>query len=161
MMRFIWVMLTLSGWAYLYWRTPEWSAVWMYVPAVLCFVNYLYGWMLERSNKLIYFFSLLLWTGNGLSLMLGTYVAAQKDFPLSKDGMVHTALIMTMLFTIFFTLSNYRLAQSVLNRRGNINKQQLVHVRPTLKDYYTKFKRLFKSNKEIVLNLGEEIPMKD
>lgn len=161
MIRFIWILLTLNGWAYLYWCTPEWSAVWMYIPAVLCLVSYLYGWMLEQNNKLIYFFASLLWTGNGLSLMLGSYVAAEKDFPFSINGMVHTALIMTMLFATFFTLSNYRLAQSLLNRRGNVSKQQLVHVRPTAKDYFMKFKRLFKHNQEIMLNLGEEIPMKE
>ncbi|WP_028592414.1 hypothetical protein [Paenibacillus massiliensis] len=145
----------------MYWRTPELSTIWMYIPAALCFVSYLYGWILERNNKLIYFFAALLWTGNGLSLKLGTYVASQKDFPFSTDGMVQSALIMTMLFSTFLTFSNYRLAQSLHNRRGNVSKQQLVHVRPTAKDYFEKFKRLFKRNQEIKLNLGEEIPMKD
>ncbi|PYE49317.1 hypothetical protein HUB98_03840 [Paenibacillus barcinonensis] len=161
MIRFIWFLLTLSGWAYLYWRTPELSAFWMYFPAGINFIMYIYGWMLERNNNLMYFFGGLLWTGNGLSLQLGEYVLTSKDFPFSMSGMVHTALIGTMFIATFLTFSNYRLAQSLLNRRGNVSKQQLVHVRPTAKDYYLKFKRLFVQNEEIVLNLGEEIPMKD
>ncbi|MNW42376.1 hypothetical protein D3C74_195440 [compost metagenome] len=162
MTRFITLLLTLGGWAYLYWRLPGWPLFIPWSLSVVSLIIYLYGWVLERENKLIYFFTGLLWAGAALSLRLKEEVIASPSFPLSITGTVHAAFIAALILSLFFAFANYRLEHNLKNRRGNVSKQQLVHVKPTAADRWKSFKRLFVSSKtEIRLNLGEEIPMKD
>ena len=146
----------------MYWRPPDWSLVWIWVPSIISLVVYMYGWVLERENKLIYFFNCLIWTGIGLSLKAKEAIAAESSFPFSLLGTVHAAFVISLILSVFFTFANYRMEHNLKNRRGNVSKQQLVHVKPTAADRWNSFKRLFvRSKMEIVLNLGEEIPMKD
>lgn len=162
MIRFISLLLTLGGWAYLYWRVPDWP---LFIPWSLCIgglIIYLYGWVLERENKLIYFFTSLLWAGIALSLRLKEEIIASPSFPLPITGTVHAAFIVALILSLFFAFANYRLEHNLKNRRGNVSKQQLVHVKPTAADRWKSFKRLFFPSKtDIKLNLGEEIPMKE
>ncbi|MGG1880334.1 hypothetical protein ABDI30_22565 [Paenibacillus cisolokensis] len=162
MLRFVWLLLTLCGWAYLYWRLPDWPSVLLWVPVIVSLVIYMYGWVLERENKLIYFFTCLLWTGMGLSLKAKEAIATEPSFPISLSGTVHAAFIVSLIISAFLTFANYRVEHNLKNRRGNVSKQQLVQVKPTAADRWNSFKRLFVPSKtEIRLNLGEEIPMKD
>ncbi len=162
MIRFISLLLTLVGWAYLYWRLPGWPLFITWSLSIVSFIVYLYGWVMEQENKLIYFFTSLLWVGAALSLRLKEEILASPSFPLSITGTVHAALIAALILSMFFAFANYRLEHNLKNRRGNVSKQQLVHVKPTAADRWRSFKRLFFPSKtDIRLNLGEEIPMKD
>ncbi|MBG9796069.1 hypothetical protein ABD76_28015 [Paenibacillus dendritiformis] len=162
MTRFIWLLLTLSGWVFLYWRLPNGPLLWVWVPSVISLFIYMYGWTLERENKLIYFFACLLWAGIGLSLKAKEAVATESSFPISISGTAHAVFIVSLIISTFLTFANYRAEHNLKNRRGNVSKQQLVHVKPTAADRWNSFKGLFVRTKtEIVLNLGEEIPMKD
>lgn len=161
MIGFGWLLLTLSGWAYLYGRLPEWVGWWTWLPAFLCFIVYLYGWVLEQRNKLMYFFTGLLWCCMALSGKLYVFLSEQQDFPLSAFSGFRAALIASLLFAAFLTFANHRIQHNLLNRRGNVSKQQLVTVKPTAADHWKKFKRRFVPSPDIELNLGEEIPMKE
>lgn len=162
MIRFVSLLLTLGGWAYLYWRLPGCPLFIPWSLSIISFIVYLYGWVLERENKLIYFLTSLLWAGIALSLRLKEEIIASSSFPLSVTGTVHAAFILSLIISAFLTFANYRMEHNLKNRRGNVSKQQLVHVKPTAADRLKKFKRLFFPSKtDIKLNLGEEIPMKD
>lgn len=162
MIRFVSLLLTLGGWAYLYWRLPGWPLFIPWSLSIIGLIIYLYGWVLERENKLIYFFTSLLWIGIALCLRLKEEIIATLSFPFSITGTVHTAFIAALILSSFLTFANYRLEHNLKNRRGNVSKQQLVHVKPTVADRWKSFKRLFISSRtEIRLILGEEIPMKD
>ncbi|MNB91623.1 hypothetical protein D3C75_387070 [compost metagenome] len=140
---------------------PDWFGMWMWFPVIFCLIVYLYGWVLEHENKLIYFFTGSLWTGMVLSGKLNAFLKGQPDFPLSAAAGLHGSLIAGLLFSLFITFANIRLQHNLLNRRGNVSKQQLVVVKPTAADRWKKFKRLFIRSKDIELNLGDEIPMKE
>ncbi|QQZ58920.1 hypothetical protein JI735_19510 [Paenibacillus sonchi] len=161
MIGFVWLMLTLGGWVYLYWRLPDCAGFWSWLPVILCLIVYMYGWVLEHRNKLIYFFTGLLWTGMALSGRLHAFLKGQPDSPLSAAAGFHAALIAGLIFSSFITFANSRLQHNLLNRRGNVSKQQLVAVKPTPVDRWKKLKRLFIRSPDIELNLGEEIPMKE
>lgn len=162
MIRFIWLLLTLSGWAYLYWQLPGWPLFIPWSLSIVGLIIYLYGWILERENKLIYFFTGLLWAGIALSLRLKDEITTAPSFPVSVTGIMHAAFIAALILSLFFAFANYRLEHNLKNRRGNVSKQQLVHVKPTAADRWKSFKRLFFPSKtDIRLDLGEEIPMKD
>lgn len=164
MIRFIWLLLTLGMWSYEYWR--PWSSLgrWVWVPLVLALIVYLYGWVLERENRLIPFFSGSIWASLGGIVEFHMFIRTHPDFPLSTTILVRALLIIGMIVALFLTFANYRLQHSLLNRRGNVSKQQLVVVKPTVADRWTKLKRVFlrgTASSEIELNLGEEIPMKE
>ncbi|MNC31231.1 hypothetical protein D3C75_795460 [compost metagenome] len=161
MIGFIWLLLTLGGWAYLYVFMPDWVGLWTWLPVILCLIVYMYGWTLEHRNKLIYFFTGMLWTGMALSGRVHAVLLGHPDFPVSASGGFRAALIAGLFLSSFFTFANTRLQHNLLNRRGNVSKQQLVVVKPTAVDQWKKFKRLFVRSKDIELNLGEEIPMKE
>lgn len=163
MYRFICLLLTLGGWVFLYWQIPNMSAWWMWILTIVAFISYLYGWVMEYRNKLLSFFNLTLWAGSGLVLRLQAYILSQPKFPFPMTGTVHFAYCFALFIACFLTFANVRVEHNLKNRRGNVSKQQLVQVQPTARERWQKFKRLFvkDSEEKIILNLGEEIPIKD
>jgi hypothetical protein len=139
------------------------SAWWMWLLVIGCFINYLYGWAMEYRNKLLSFFNLILWTGSGFVLKLQDYIQTQPKFPFSMLGTIRFTYCFALFIACFLTFANVRVENNLKNRRGNVSKQQLVQVQPTARERWQKFKRLFVkgSEEKIILNLGEEIPMKD
>lgn len=163
MIRFLWLVLSLCSWAYLYAQTPAWQGWWIWLPAFGSLLVYLYGWVLEQRNQVLVFFTGLLWCGSALSLNGYAWLMSQSRMPISAIMGLHAMLIMVLLTSLFLTVVNYCIQHNFMNRRGNVSKQQLVVVKPTVSDRWTSIKRVFIRNKstEIQLNLGEEIPMKE
>lgn len=164
MIRFIWLLLTLVVWIYEYWCPHSELGRWVWIPLSLALIAYLYGWVLERENRLILFFSGSIWASLGGIVEFHIFLRTHPDFPLSTSVVVRALLIIGMIVALFLTFANYRLQHSLLNRRGNVSKQQLVVVKPTVTDRWKKLKRIFlrgSASSEIELNLGEEIPMKE
>ncbi|MDR6243477.1 hypothetical protein [Paenibacillus hunanensis] len=163
MIRFVWLVLSLGGWAYLYSRTPDWSGWWTWLPALGALLVYMYGWVLEQRNQVLVFFTCLLWSGVALALKGQVWLIKQPTFPISSVTGLHVLLVIGLLASLFLTFANHRMQHNLMNRRGNVSKQQLVVVKPTVSDRWKAIKRVFTRSKstDIQLNLGEEIPMKE
>lgn len=161
MIRFIWLLLSLCGWAYLYSRTPDWSGWWTWLPALGALLVYMYGWVLEQRNQALVFFTCLLWSGAALALKGHLWLIKQPTFPISSVTGLHVLLVIGLLASLFLTFANHRMQHNLQTRRGNVSKQQLVIVKPTMKDRWKAIKRLFSGEKsqELELYLGEEHPL--
>lgn len=161
MIRFVWLVLSLGGWAYLYSRTPDWSAWWTWLPALGALLVYMYGWVLEQRNQVLVFFTCLLWSGAALALKGQVWLIKQPTFPVSSVTGFHVLLVIGLLASLFLTFANHRMQHNLQTRRGNVSKQQLIMVKPTMKDRWKAIKRLFKGEKsqELELYLGEEHPL--
>jgi hypothetical protein len=72
-------------------------------------------------------------------------------------------LILFFILAIFITLAGYRITLNFRQRRGNLEKQQLVQSeRPFLRNWQSINRRFSrKRDAEISLTLGEEIQMRD
>lgn len=163
MIRFVWLLLSLGGWAYLYGQTPAWQGWWTWLPACGSLLVYLYGWVLEQRNQVLVFFTGLLWSGCALSLKAHAWLLSQSTAPISAVTALHAMLMIGLLMSLFLTFANHRMQHNLMNRRGNVSKQQLVVVRPTVSDRWKAMKRIFLGTEsaDIVLNLGEEISRKE
>ncbi|WP_411347059.1 hypothetical protein [Paenibacillus sp. WLX2291] len=161
MIRFIWLVFSLCGWTYLYAQTPDWLGWWTWLPALASLLVYLHGWVLEQRNQVLVFFTGLLWSGAALALKGQVWLIQQPTFPISSVTGLHVLLVIGLLASLFLTFANHRMQHNLQSRRGNVSKQQLVIVKPTMKDRWKAIKRMFNGEKsqELELYLGEEHPL--
>lgn len=168
MLRFVWLLISLVAWSFIFWKAPDVPLLLIWIPVGISVACYIYGWIFLKENWLIYFFTALIWTSLSLGYgVLHLWEERAPSLPVQIAPLLLGRIVwfLGILISSFLTFSNYRISLNFIQRRGNIDKGQLVRLSPSGIDRWNSFKNLFKrkskGQEEIYFNLGEEVPFKD
>lgn len=158
MIRFCWLLVSLTTWTLLFMYMPRWPPWVLVILAGLTFAVYLHQLAMQKFNVLMLFFSSLLWLGIGAGMKL-RLIWEREALPLPSGFIYRAILIAALVLSAFLTFANYRLVLSFLQRRGNLDINKLVKTRPSIKEQWKAFRKLLRKNREaeLELTLGEEI----
>lgn len=157
MIRFCWMLISLTTWTLLFMYMPRWPAWLLFVLAGITFAVYLFQLTMQKFNALMLFFSSLIWLGIGSAMKL-RLIWQRESLPLPSGFIYRTILIAALALSAFLTFSNYRLVLSFLQRRGNLEINKLVKTpRPSIKEQWKRFRKRRNRETELELILGEEV----
>lgn len=159
MIRFSWLLISLTIWTLLFTYMPRWPPWLCILLAGITLASYLYQLVMQKFNALILFFSGLIWLGIGTGMKL-RLIWEQQSLPLPSGFIYRTILIAALILSAFLTFSNYRLVLSFMQRRGNLDLNKLVKSpRPSIKEQWKAFRKRWRRNQEVELELtlGEEV----
>jgi hypothetical protein len=160
MIRFIWLILSLTGWGTILYMMPRLPPVVFLITAGISAVGYLYGWVMHKRNWFIHFFTSCLWTGVWIACKgMAAYAEHADRLPLSIPPATigKTLMILGMVVSMFLTFANYRIALNFVQRRGNIDRDMLGRLHGD-QNPWERFIRRLKRKKGLLIQLGEEVP---
>jgi hypothetical protein len=160
MIRFIWLILSLTGWGTILYMMPRLPPVVFLIMAGISAAGYLYGWVMHKRNWFIHFFTSCLWAGIWIACKGMAAHAEHADWlPLSipPSTIGKTLMILGMVVSLFLTFANYRIALNFVQRRGNIDRDMLGRLHGD-QNPWERFIRRLKRKKGLLIQLGEEVP---
>lgn len=172
MIRFLWLLATITGWGYVLVYLPRMPTIALLVLPAISIVGYMYGWAMLKRNHLMYFFCaalwLSVWAGYGVMRWWEQAVISGENelrfqIPIPVYVVGKTVLLVTFFISCILTFANYRISLSFMRRRGNFEKDRLVRLYPGEGVFESLKKWITARNKpkDIRITLGEEIPFND
>lgn len=165
MLRFLWLILILVGWGLVLVYMPRLPTISYWIAAAISMIGYLYGWVMAKRNRLIYFFTFSLSLGSAVSLKGASAWEKWVEWsafplPISANVIYKLLLLFTMIMAGFITFANYRVSLNFIQRRGNIDKGKLVklHREKNALQSFIKWLKTRKEPMEVRISLGTEIP---
>jgi|GEM_PF-6422797 len=160
MARYVWLVLTLVGWALVAAYVPRMPPVVFLGLAGVSAAGYLYGWAVRRRNWLSYFFASGIWLGAwaAYEVMAGWEEGGWGQW-LAPWVLGKVVMAASLPVAGFLTFANYRISLNYIQRRGNIDRDLLGRLHRDTGPWEA-IKRLFRRRRkgEVVIDLGEEIP---
>lgn len=160
MIRYIWLLVTLIGWAVIFFVQPSLPPIIYLISFGVSAAAYVYGWVLPKRNWLIHFFTAILWIGiwsaaQGMAL----YEKLIDQIPVHVQPIIigKTLMILTLIASGFLTFVNYRISLNFVQRRGNIDRDMLGRLYEN-SNPWRKLLRRIKQKKGLLIQLGEEVP---